>query len=621
MALLIGSVSSQTLTIPTLGRKNLDSNLASAPLQESLPEELQLPNNHKREEYALTVDRSSENLKPEPAKVQPEQRVFVPPTVEQLSQTQRRVESFTCTDGMGVPQTECEALVALYESTNGAGWAISDAWLSDIPVNDWYGVSADGGYVNELSLTNNMLTGSIPSELENMTKLWKLDLSTNQLTGTIPIELTSMTNLWQLDLSWNQLTGTIPIELKSLIKLWKLDLSYNQLTGTIPTELESLSSLSQLDLSGNQLSGNIPTQLGKLLNLDRLFLSYNQLSGNIPTELGNLVNLTYLQLYNNQLTGSIPTELSSLSKLIGLDLSSNQLSGNIPTDLDRLTNLFTLCLNNNQLIGAIPTELGNLENLYGLYLAGNQLTGSIPIELGNLTTMYELDLSRNQLTGSIPIELSVLNNLSVLYLNSNHLSGDIPVELVNLINLYALELAYNNLNVTVPESLADFLATINPYWYLTQAVEEEISGVTGGTLVSNDNNTKVEIPGGISFETFTVLFDPQLNPSQETSWFNFAGNSFELTIDEGTITSFTKPIILTLKYDPSLLGLIPEDSLMLYYWDENISAWADAVTTCEDGEYTRNLTEDWLSLQICHLSEFALMDVPHFAIFLPMIKR
>lgn len=627
VALLVGTISFETLLFPTFGKNKIYSNLPSLPLSETLPEEIQLPNIHEKDEFYLTRGQSYQNLTPKltewwkPAELQLEQRVYDLPTIEQLVQTQAQVESFTCTDGFGVPEIECEALVALYESTNGAGWTNSDNWLTDTAVDGWYGVEADGGYVHDLLLSNNRLTGSIPIELANITNLWNLDLSTNQLTGTIPAELMNMTNLWILDLSWNQLTSTIPTELESLTKLWKLDLSANQLTGTIPTKMESLISLAHLDLSGNQLIGTIPTQLGKLTNLERLFLAYNQLSGNIPAELGNLANLSNLQLYNNQLTGLIPKELSNLTKLIILDLSGNQLSGNIPTDLDRLTNLSTLVLNNNQLIGTIPIELANLENLYGLLLAGNQLTGSIPSELGNLTAMHELDLSRNQLTGSIPSELSALNDLSVLYLNSNHLSGDIPVELGNLINLYALELSYNNLNVPAHESLEDFLAAKNPYWYLTQAVEEVISGETGGTLISNDNNTIVEIPEGVPYETFTVLFDPQLTPSQETSWFNFAGNSFELTIDEGTITSLTKPILLTLKYDPSLLGLIPEESLILYYWDENLTAWTDAATTCEGGEYTRNLPEDWFSLPICHLSEFALMDLPSFEIYLPMIKR
>jgi len=41
----------------------------------------------------------------------------------------------------GIPASERDALIAFYESTNGYNWVKSDNWLSDSPVNDWYGVS------------------------------------------------------------------------------------------------------------------------------------------------------------------------------------------------------------------------------------------------------------------------------------------------------------------------------------------------------------------------------------------------------------------------------------------------------------------------------------------------
>lgn len=37
---------------------------------------------------------------------------------------------FSCADVTEIPQSECEALVALYNSTNGPGWAKSDRWLA-----------------------------------------------------------------------------------------------------------------------------------------------------------------------------------------------------------------------------------------------------------------------------------------------------------------------------------------------------------------------------------------------------------------------------------------------------------------------------------------------------------
>ena len=70
-----------------------------------------------------------------------------------------------------------------------------------------------------------------------------------------------------LKLSDNQLSGTIPSEIGSLINLDQLFLYANGLSGTIPTEIFSLTNLVWLYLFDNQLSGTIPVELGGLSQL------------------------------------------------------------------------------------------------------------------------------------------------------------------------------------------------------------------------------------------------------------------------------------------------------------------------------------------------------------------
>ncbi|MEK8018671.1 MAG: choice-of-anchor D domain-containing protein, partial [Candidatus Parabeggiatoa sp.] len=142
-----------------------------------------------------------------------------------------------CTAVTEIPQAECEALVALYDSTDGANWTINTDWnVTNTPCS-WYGVtcSSGGGNVEILWLTENQLTGTIPTELGNLVNLTVLDLSYNQLTGTIPTKLSNLVNLMGLDLSYNQLTGIIP-DLSNLTALidtgiGNTRLGYNQLTG------------------------------------------------------------------------------------------------------------------------------------------------------------------------------------------------------------------------------------------------------------------------------------------------------------------------------------------------------------------------------------------------------
>ena len=112
-----------------------------------------------------------------------------------------------------------------------------------------------------------------------------------QLTGTIPTELGEMTSLQFLALSRNSLSFTIPTELGEMRSLQVLDLGHNSLTDTIPTEMGLLTRLKGLYFNSNSLSGPIPTELGELTNLFQLWFDSNSLSGPIPTELVELASL------------------------------------------------------------------------------------------------------------------------------------------------------------------------------------------------------------------------------------------------------------------------------------------------------------------------------------------
>lgn len=288
-----------------------------------------------------------------------------------------------------VPAIEREALIALYNSTDGDNWDANFRWLGDVGTEcTWWGVTCAGGNVQQLRLYSNHMNGNIPAELANLASLGYLALSSNQLSGSIPPEFGDLSNLTYLDLG------------------------YNQLSGGIPPELGNLSDLTDLALAVNQLSGSIPSELGNLLSLEYLGLGVNQLNGSIPPELGNLASLEILDLGANQLSGSIPPELGNLASLQGLGLHSNQLSGSIPPDLGNLTNLSTLYLRSNQLSGSIPPELGNLSSLNYLVMNSNKLTGELPPELENLSSLFDwhgLDLRWNALHSDDSTLIAFLN--------------------------------------------------------------------------------------------------------------------------------------------------------------------------------------------------------------------
>jgi len=185
--------------------------------------------------------------------------------------------AFSCANVTEIPQIECQALVAIYNSTGGANWTKKDGWLTTNTPCSWDRVTCSSGHVLWLNFQSNNLNGTIPREIGNLTKLENLYLNENPLRGNIPIELGNLT------------------------------------------------SLRILYLHTTQLSGNLPPQLGKLVNLTDLFLCCTQLSGNLPSELGNLTNLLELYIDFNQFSGALPDKLKNLTKLYAFYFSNTNL--------------------------------------------------------------------------------------------------------------------------------------------------------------------------------------------------------------------------------------------------------------------------------------------------------
>ena len=158
------------------------------------------------------------------------------------------------------PDTERDALAALYTATGGANWTDSTNWLDDdMELGDWHGVTTNtAGKVTGLTLVGNNLRGSLPAKLGNLVNLMYLYLHQNTLRGAIPPELGNLENLTHLLLHQNTLSEEIPPELEDLNKLKQLHLQGNKLSGSIPPTL-GLSSLVDLKLHSNAaLSGPLP---------------------------------------------------------------------------------------------------------------------------------------------------------------------------------------------------------------------------------------------------------------------------------------------------------------------------------------------------------------------------
>lgn len=272
-----------------------------------------------------------------------------------------------------------------------------------------------------------LITGSLPTQLLQITSLTSLRLGNNALHGPLPLQLTNLAKLVELDLSNNALTGQISQQLfaaltvaagrrrldslpassqpgSPLAALTTLDLSSNLLTGTLPRQLSLVSQLIVLNVSLNRLTGTLPEQLSVLYRLSVLALDSNQLTSSLPAQLSCLSALSVLSVGLNQLTGSLPSQVSCMTSLRVLDVSSNQLSRDLPAQISSLVKLSQLELSENRLVGPIPVQYSALSSLVVCMLGNNSLYGSLPAQLSSLSALSVMDVSRNRLSGAVPAE-------------------------------------------------------------------------------------------------------------------------------------------------------------------------------------------------------------------------
>lgn len=127
------------------------------------------------------------------------------------------VTGFDCTQVTQISQSECTALVSLYNSTGGENWWYSGSWLQTTTPcgpDGWYGITCDEGGVATIFLWDNHLIGSLPAEIGNLSNLNYLSLSYNQL-GQLSPEIGNLSSLEGLDLAHNQLSS-LPSEIGNL---------------------------------------------------------------------------------------------------------------------------------------------------------------------------------------------------------------------------------------------------------------------------------------------------------------------------------------------------------------------------------------------------------------------
>ncbi|XP_057470437.1 LOW QUALITY PROTEIN: LRR receptor-like serine/threonine-protein kinase GHR1 [Actinidia eriantha] len=309
-----------------------------------------------------------------------------------------------------------------------------------------------------LDLSDNLFFSSLPLEIGKLENLKNLSLAGNNLSGPIPESISGLTSVQSLDLSRNAFSGSLPSSLGKLSNLVSLNLSLNGFTKSIPKGFELMANLMVLDLHGNMLEGDLDEQFLRLTTADHVDFSGNRLVTNtLPQQKflpGVSETIRYLNLSHNQLRGSLVggSEAQIFGNLKVLDLSYNQLSGELP-GFNFVYDLEVLKLSNNGFSGFIPNGLlkGDSLVLTELDLSGNNLSG--PISMITSTTLHTVNLSSNALSGDLPL---LTGSCAVLDLSRNQFGGNLT-RLLKWANIEILDLSQNGLTGPIPEVTSQFL--------------------------------------------------------------------------------------------------------------------------------------------------------------------
>ncbi|KAL0460445.1 UNVERIFIED_CONTAM: Receptor-like kinase TMK4 [Sesamum latifolium] len=364
----------------------------------------------------------------------------------------------------------------------------------------WHGISCDSsGQVTSINLASESVSGTLPSELNQLSSLKSLSLQRNQLTGALP-SLPSSVEVVNLD--ENSFNSVPTGFLSGLTSLQSISMNNNTdlPPWEIPESLKDSNSLVSFNASMANIAGEIPDIFDAMLNFQTLRLSYNNMTGWLPVSFSksSIENLWI----NNQATGFSGTldVLAMMTQLKTVWLHSNKFTGPIP-DLSNCTELSELELRNNFLTGVIPDSLTKLPKLHMITLQNNKFQGPVPsFQRGveaNLGTTNNFCLStpgpcdpRNWI-GIISPAYANLTTLKSLLLNDNKLEGVIPTSLTGLKQLQVLDLSNNNISGKVPDFPSSTTVKVSGNEFigkdipLRSPLERSYGGTTGADIQSS----------------------------------------------------------------------------------------------------------------------------------------
>ncbi|KAA0046255.1 receptor protein kinase TMK1 [Cucumis melo var. makuwa] len=443
---------------------------------------------------------------------------------------------------------DAPAMAALKKSLNPTE---SLGWSDPNPCKWNHVLCSDDNRVTRIQIGRQNLQGMLPSNIQNLTALERLELQWNKISGPLP-SLSGLASLQVLLLSGNQFTSIPADFFAGMTSLQAVEIDENPFSAwEIPASLRNASTLQNFSANSANVTGRIPEFLGSedIPGLTNLHLAFNSLQGGLPSSFsGSQLESLWVngQKSVDKLSGSVDV-LQNMTSLIEVWLHSNSFSGPLP-DFSRLKDLQVLSLRDNKFTGPVPSSLVNSPSLKVVNLTNNLLQGPIPlfktgvvVDLTNDSNSFCLQdtgecdsrvntlLSivkfmgypqrfaenwkgndpcaewigiscRNQsitiinfqkmgLSGVISPEFASLKGLERLVLADNNLTGSIPEELTTLPFLTELDVSNNQLSGKIPKFRSNVMMTItgNP-----DIGKEKSDSSSNGASASGSSNDRKE---------------------------------------------------------------------------------------------------------------------------------
>ncbi|MEQ8714566.1 MAG: T9SS type A sorting domain-containing protein [Cyclobacteriaceae bacterium] len=423
-----GTILNQMAELPELRHLNVGFNN----LKEGVPEELSILTNlnflglNDNEFYGMLPESFIELLELDTLLIANNRALCEPATNEYFEWVDELTiyeNDYTCALEQEL-ESDSLALVYFYENTGGDNWKYNTNWLTG-NVDTWYGVTLNGDWrVSELSLSDNELSGELPSEMPNLSELERLDLSANNLSGSIPSTIGQFENLKVLVLANNyDLSGSVPLSLMTIENLGlpavRGAFSFRNTKVCEPNNKLFENWAEDRNVYGSglvcEINGNLTSDSLALVKLyydnfgDDWFNNTGWLNAPVGQWHGIKLlddRVSELDLDNNGVKGDLSVSLADLVALRRIDLRNNQLTGSIPSELDQLVNVTYFNLSSNR-IEAVPETIGGMQSLEFLFLSRNDIT-TIPNSIANLHFLKSLWATTNSITEA-PIALQELN--------------------------------------------------------------------------------------------------------------------------------------------------------------------------------------------------------------------